>query len=123
MNRIKIRTRCGEWSAVLDDSDISNEIWLSLPFTAGINMLGSQMYFEMRLDSKAAGDQTVFLKGDIAYWPEADAVSVFFGPTPLSIDDRPISSFPMKRIGSVEGECADMEMSGDRMRITLERSF
>ena len=47
MNRIKIRTRCGEWAGVLDDSDISNEIWLSLPYTAVINMFGSQLYFEL----------------------------------------------------------------------------
>ena len=123
MNRIKIRTRCGEWAAVLDGSDISNEIWLSLPYTAVINMFGSQMYFEMILDTKAGGDSTVFEKGDIAYWPKADALCIFFGPTPLSTDGRPVSPHPMKKIGYVEGECSDMELSGDRMKITMERSF
>ena len=123
MNRIKIRTRSGEWSAELDDSDMSNEIWLSLPFSAEINMLGSQIYFEMPLDSKVKGDSKTFEKGDIVCWPEADAVCVFFGPTPLSTDGRPVVSFPMKKIGRVTDECSQMEDSGDRMRITLERSF
>jgi hypothetical protein len=123
MNLIRIRTRSGDWPAVLDDSDISNEIWLSLPFSSDINMLGSQIYFVMPNDSKVKGDSKLFEKGDIAYWPEADALCIFFGPTPLSTDERPVAAFPMKKIGHVTEECGDMEHSGDRMRITLERSF
>jgi len=124
LSDIRIRTRCGEWPAKLDNSDISNEIWLSLPFSADLNMLGSQIYFEMRTDTKVKGDATLFNVGDIAYWPDADALCIFFGPTPLSGEDgKPVVSFPMKRIGKVKGECSDMEMSGDRMRITLERPY
>ncbi|MDR0198374.1 MAG: AfsR family transcriptional regulator [Methanomassiliicoccaceae archaeon] len=123
MSRIKIRTRSGEWTAVLDDSDISNEIWLSLPFSADINMLGSQIYFVMPLDSRTKGNSKIFEKGDIAYWPEADAVCIFSGPTPLSTDERPVAAFPMRKIGRVTEECSDMELSGDRTRITLERTF
>ncbi|MCL1984112.1 MAG: cyclophilin-like fold protein [Methanomassiliicoccaceae archaeon] len=124
MSNIRIRTRSGIWDAVLDDSDISNEIWLSLPFSADINMLGSQIYFPMPLEStRPKGDSVLFGKGDIAYWPEADAVSIFFGPTPLSTDERPVAAFPMKKIGHVTGDCSGMEDSGDRMRITMERSF
>ena len=124
MSNITIRTRSGEWTASLDDSDISNEIWLKLPFTADINMLGSQIYFEMITDNKIKGDSKIFEKGDIAYWPSADALCIFFGPTPLSGDDeRPVTSYAMKKIGAVKGDCSLMERSGDRMRITLERSF
>ena len=123
MSRIRIRTRSGEWTAVLDGSDMSNEIWLSLPFSADINMLGSQIYFVMPLDSKTKGDTRIFEKGDIAYWPEADALCIFFGPTPLSTDERPVAAYPMKKIGRIINECSDMEMSGDRTRITLERTF
>ena len=124
MSNIRIRTRSGVWDATLDDSDVSNEIWLSLPFSADINMLGSQIYFLMPLESTIPeGDSTIFENGDIAYWKEADAVSIFFGPTPLSTDERPVAAFPMKKIGHVIGECSCMESSGDRMRITLERSF
>jgi hypothetical protein len=123
MSLIKIRTRSGEWSAVLDGSDISNEIWLSLPLSSDINMLGSQMYFVMSLDTKVKGDAKIFEKGDIAYWPEADALCIFFGPTPLSVDERPVAAFPMKKIGHITEECGNMEFSGDRTRITMERSF
>ena len=123
MSNIKVRTRSGEWTASLDDSDMSNEIWLSLPFSADINMLGSQIYFVMPLESKVKGETKIFDAGDIAYWPEADALCIFFGPTPLSTDERPVAAFPMKKIGKINGDCSEMDASGDRMRITLERSF
>ena len=124
MSRITVRTRNSEYAGELDSSDISNEIWLSLPFKADINMLGSQIYFSMPLESDAVGDTTVLEKGDIAYWPKADAFCIFFGPTPLSGDDlRPVSSFPVKVIGRIIGDCSSMENAGDRMPITLERAF
>lgn len=124
MSGITIRTRNGVYAAELDGSDISNEIWLSLPFSADINMLGCQIYFEKMTETKVEGDQTVFEEGDIAYWPKANALCLFFGPTPLSGDDgKPVSSFPLKKIGRILDDCRSMENAGDRMRITFERSF
>ena len=124
MSKIVIRTRNGVYNAELDGSDISNDIWLSLPFRASINMLGSQIYFEMKTDTKTEGDSTVFDVGDIAYWPQADAFCLFFGPTPLSGDDgRPVSAFPLKKIGRILDDCSSMADAGDRMTVTLERSF
>ena len=113
---ISIRTRSGEWTAELYSSDITNEIWLSLPFSATINIFGSQIYFEMPLDNRVKGDSKEFEKGDIAYWPDAGALCIFFGPS-MGIDVL------MKKIGRVICDCDDMELSGDRTRITLNRSF
>ena len=122
--KILIRTRNSEYTGELDNSDVSNEIWLSLPFKADINMLGSQIYFSMPLDTEVSGDTTVLEAGDIAYWPSADAFCIFFGSTPLSGEDgRPVSKFPVKRIGRIIGDCSSMEHAGDRMPLTIERSF
>jgi len=47
---------------------------------------------------------------------------MFFGPTPLSgKDGKPVSPYPMKRIGRITDECGSMENAGDRTRITIER--
>jgi len=122
---IRIRTRNAEYTAELDDSDISNTIWLSLPFKAQTNMLGNQIYFEMPLDANIKGETSnIFDVGDIAYWPKVNAVCIFFGPTPFSGEDgRPVSKFPLIKIGKVLGDCSEMEDAGDRQRITLEQSF
>lgn len=125
MSLIRIRTRNAEYTAELDDSDISNTIWLSLPFKAQTNMLGNQIYFEMPLDANISGDMdTVFDIGDITYWPKVNAICIFFGPTPFSGEDgRPVSKFPLIKIGKILGDCSEMEDAGDRQRITLEQSF
>jgi len=125
MSNIRIRTRNGEYLAELDKSDISNAIWLSLPFTSTINMLGSQIYFELPIDN--ADPETLVTKldiGDIAYWPKVGAFCIFFGPTPLSGDDGlPVSHYPVAKIGRVLDDCSSMESAGDRQPITLERAF
>ncbi|MDR3074982.1 MAG: AfsR family transcriptional regulator [Candidatus Methanoplasma sp.] len=125
MSRIRIRTRNGEYLAELDDSDISNAIWLSLPFTTGINMLGSQIYFGMPIDHADPDELvTVLDAGDIAYWPKVGALCIFFGPTPLSGDDgRPVSRYPVAKIGRIIEDCSSMESAGDRQPITIEKAF
>lgn len=126
MNKILIQTRNADFKAELDDSDISNEIWLSLPFSNRINMLGDEIYFEFKLDSKmpTEGLVTTLDKGDIAYWPKADALCIFFGPTPLSKEDgRPVSRYPVVKIGKVIGDCSEFETAGDRQKITIRKDY
>lgn len=126
MSRIIIRTRNGEFQGELDDSDISNTIWLSSPITVETNMLGGMVYCELPLDSiMPKEDRTTELEsGDIAYWPGPGAFCIFFGPTPLSGEDRkPVAPFPVIKIGKMIGDCAALENAGDRQRLTIISSF
>lgn len=125
MSRMKVVTRSGEYYAELDDSDVSNAIWLSLPFKADINMMGGEIYFEMPIDARNSGSEriTVLEKGDVAWWPAPGALCIFYGPTPLSGEDgRPVSPFPVIKIGHIE-DCDGIEDSGDRQRVLLEYAF
>ena len=125
MSIIWIRAGGCKYVAELDDSDISNAIWLSTPFKARINMLGDQIYFEMPLDAKMPEErQTVFGIGDIAYWPGVGALCIFFGPTPFSGEDGlPVSRYPLVRIGGIFGDCSGLRDVGDRQVVSLERPF
>lgn len=126
MNRIILRTRTANFEAELDDSDISNAIWLDCPHKLDINMLGSMIYCEMpmKVILPKEGRTTDMEVGDIAYWPGPGAFCVFFGPTPLSGEDgKPIAPFPMIKIGKVKGDCKEMENAGDRQRLTIDQSF
>ncbi len=126
MNKIIIRTRTANFEAQLDDSDISNAIWLDSPHKLDINMLGSMIYCELPLNvilPKESRTQDMEV-GDIAYWPGPGAFCIFFGPTPLSGEDgKPIAPYPMIKIGKVIGDCSEMENAGDRQRLTIEQSF
>ncbi len=123
--KIMIRTRNADVEAELDNSDISNAIWFELPFRNTINMLGDEIYFEFPLkDVEMSGEQvTVLDVGDIAYWPKVGALCLFFGPTPLSGEDgRPVSRYPVIKIGKMKGDCSVLSEAGDRQRIFIERS-
>ncbi len=123
MSKINIRTKSGIFEAELDDSDISNTIWLTTPHTADTNMLGNEIYFELPLDCKIEGEEITELEnGDVAYWPKAKALCIFFGATPLSGENgNPVSPYPVIKIGKLLGEYSELENSGDRCRIVIER--
>ena len=126
VSRIVVRTRNGEYPGELDDSDISNAIWLSNRLTVEINMLGGMMYGELPLDVilPKEGRTTKLETGDIAYWPGPGAFCIFFGPTPLSGEDgQPVAPYPVIRIGKMIGDCSGLEEAGDRQKITILQSF
>ena len=125
MSGIVIRTIKGEFTGELGNNTISDTIWLSLPQKFYINMLGSMIYFECPLDCPIEGEQVTRLrKGDIAYWPKAKALCLFFGPTPLSgSDGEPVSPYPVIVIGRLTGDYAGLEDAGDRQKITIDRSY
>lgn len=122
MSKVTIRTIVGDFPAELDDSDLSNTIWLDGPFTIEINMLGGMIYGELPLDAlKPKEDRTKQLKtGDIAYWPGPGAFCIFYGPTPLSGEDgEPVAPYPVIKIGHMIGDCSMLEDAGDRMKISI----
>ena len=126
VSRITVRTRNEEYPGELDDSDISNAIWLSNRLTVEINMLGGMMYGELPLDVilPKEGRTTQLETGDIAYWPGPGAFCIFFGPTPLSGEDgQPVAPYPVIRIGKMIGDCSGLEEAGDRQKITILQSF
>ena len=123
MSRISIRSHAGEFIGDLDQSDISNAIWLSPPITLETNMLGGMMYCELPLDVilPKEGRITELETGDIAYWPGPGAFCVFFGPTPLSGEDgKPVAPYPVIRIGKMIGDRSRMDDIGDRQRIIVQ---
>ncbi len=124
MTGIVIRTIKGEFTGELDHSPISDAVWLSLPKTYYINMLASMIYFECPVDCPLDGERVTKLhKGDIAYWPKANALCFFFGPTPLSGDDgEPVAPYPVIVIGRLTGEYDGLEDAGDRQRMVLDRA-
>ncbi len=124
MNRMEIRTRSGVYLAELDDSEFNDALWLTLPRESTVNVWGSEIYCELPSEMDAEGGDTVLDEGDVAYWPEGQALCLFFGPTPLSDEDgRPVAIAPVKRIGRLLGDFSGLAAVGDRTRVTFHRAF
>jgi len=77
----------------------------SLPFSSKANRWGDEVYFEGPFHSQLEPDSRADMAvGDVAFWPDGDAVAVFFGPTPASVGQEPRAYSPCNIIGRVDGD-------------------
>lgn len=105
MKKIIIETGEIRLNAVLNDSETARVIYDILPLEGTANVWGDEIYFSIPVHIEQAMDakQEVNI-GDLGYWPSGDAFCIFFGPTPVSVDDTPMAYSPVNVFGSVEGD-------------------
>lgn len=104
---MKIMITAGEVAlpAELNDSPTAQQIWQALPFEGRANIWGDEIYFEIPVMASQAMNARVDLEvGELGYWPVGHAFCIFFGPTPVSIDERPRAYSPVNVLGRVSGD-------------------
>jgi len=103
----QIKISVGETSvnASLNETDTAAGVLEVLPVTTTYNLWGDEIYFSIPLVMEEAEDarETVAL-GDIAYWPQGQALCIFLGRTPVSRGDEPRAISPVNVVGQVESE-------------------
>ncbi len=82
----------------------------SLPFGSKANVWGEEVYFDAPfhagLESDARADMEV---GEVAFWPDGDAVAIFFGRTPASTGQEPRAYSPCNILGKVIGDFSELK--------------
>jgi len=105
MGKITITAGKVSMEAELNDSPTAQQIWDALPITGAANVWGDEIYFEIPVMAQQAPDARAEVEvGELGYWPVGRAFCIFFGPTPVSTDDRPRAYSPVNVIGRVLGD-------------------
>ena len=76
-----------EWTG--DNPTTRDAIADALPVEGDAARWGDELYFGIPVDVPEEDGQVEVPEGAIAYWPQGDALCVFWGPTPASVDDTP----------------------------------
>jgi len=106
--------------AELNESPTAQEICKALPMEGGANAWGDEIYFEIPVVMDQESDARAEVEvGELGYWPVGRAFCIFFGPTPVSTDERPRAYSPVNVIGRVRGDARLFKLvrDGDLVRI------
>lgn len=105
MNRITISAGSVTVEAELNESPTAQRIWNALPIEGRANTWGDEIYFEIPVVADQEPDARARVEvGDLGYWPVGHAFCIFFGPTPVSTDERPRAYSPVNILGHVSGD-------------------
>ncbi len=102
MLNIKLTVGGVELAGTLDDSDLTQKVIELLPVQGHGETWGKEVYFPIELKVGNIAPVTEVRAGDIAYWPDGPDVCLFFGPTPKSTGEAPVTPSPVTVIGRFE---------------------
>ena len=117
---IKINIGDIELPARLNETDTAARVAEILPITASVNLWGEEIYFTIPLETGLENAQETVSLGDMAYWPQGNALCLFFGQTPVSTADeiKPLSAVNI--IGRIDGDLEPLKQvrQGDKITIS-----
>lgn len=109
-----------EVSIELDDSHSPKTVQAileSLPIEVNINRWGDELYTEkteiVEKEEDAKREVNLF---DVAYWPEGNALCLFYGPTPISREGKILAYSPVNIVGRISTRDTEKEDVLEKIR-------
>ncbi len=89
VREILIRAGSVAIRARLLETPTAARIWEALPIYGAARTWGEEVYFHVTVSCPVEDDaRAVMQAGEIAYWPDGEAVAIGFGRTPASRGDE-----------------------------------
>ncbi len=91
----------------------------ALPVEGTATRWGCELYFDLALDVGLENAVEEVSEGAVAYWPGGDAVCLFWGTTPASLDEEPRAAAPVNVVAHVE-DTEVFDAAPDGTRVSLD---
>lgn len=102
-----------------DNPQTRAAIEAALPLSGEAARWGDELYFGTPVDVPAEDAQAEVPVGAVAYWPQGDALCLFWGPTPASEGDEPRAASPVNVVALVD-DVGQLAGVGNRATISVE---
>lgn len=123
MNKIHIQFENFSLPARLNDTPTAQEVLKQLPIESQVNTWGDEIYFKIPVNMPQEADAREIVEvGELGYWPVGKAFCIFFGPTPVSTDQRPRAYSPVNILGEILGDSQGLRAIKDHDKVKLIRS-
>ena len=108
-----------EWT---DDSpETRRAIERALPLEGDATRWGEELYFRTEIDVPAEAPREAVEPGTLAYWPQGNAVCLFWGPTPASTGDEPKAASPVNVFARADVSAFNPGSGGATLRLEAEK--
>jgi hypothetical protein len=122
MKEILISFANRSFTATLNEGPTAIAIWEQLPIEGQATTWGDEIYFEIPVEMPQESDAREEVEvGELGFWPVGSAFCIFFGPTPVSTDEKPRAYSPVNILGQIHGELAELRSVRDGEQVRLAR--
>jgi hypothetical protein len=90
-----------EWTD--DNPETRAAIEAALPIEGRATRWGDELYVRTPVDAPAENAREAVPEGAVAYWPQGNAVCLFWGPTPASVGEEPRAASPVNVVAMLSG--------------------
>ena len=103
-----------------ENPNTAEQILKALPIKGKANRWGDEIYFSTPVKLNEENGRADVEVGSIAYWPPGKAICIFFGPTPVSVGNKPRAASNVNVFAKVLGDTSVFKKVGDGDDVKLQ---